>query len=112
MFIFTGYVRLTTNYGPLNLELFCKEVPKTCENFIKLCQKDYYNGTKFHRSIRNFMVQGGDPTGTGKGGESYWGQPFEDEFKQNLNHSGRGVLSMANSGPDTNKSQLLVFYIN
>ncbi|XP_060843545.1 RING-type E3 ubiquitin-protein ligase PPIL2 [Rhopalosiphum padi] len=105
-----GYVRLTTNYGPLNLELFCKEVPKTCENFIKLCQKDYYNGTKFHRSIRNFMVQGGDPTGTGKGGESYWGQPFEDEFKQNLNHSGRGVLSMANSGPDTNKSQFFITY--
>lgn len=52
------------------------------------------------------MVQGGDPTGTGKGGESFWGQPFEDEFQQNLNHSGRGVLSMANSGPNTNKSQL------
>jgi len=93
------------------LELFCKEVPKTCENFIKLCQKDYYDGTKFHRSIRNFMVQGGDPTGTGKGGESYWGQLFEDEFIQNLNHSGQGVLSMANSGPDTNKSQLLVFQL-
>lgn len=101
-----GYIRLTTNYGPLNLELYCQEVPKTCENFMKLCQKDYYNGTKFHRSIRNFMVQGGDPTGTGKGGESYWEQPFEDEFKQNLTHSGRGVLSMANSGPNTNKSQL------
>jgi len=105
-----GYVRLTTNYGPLNLELFCKEVPKTCENFMKLCQKGYYDGTKFHRSIRNFMVQGGDPMGTGKGGESYWGQPFEDEFKQNLNHSGRGILSMANSGPNTNKSQFFITY--
>ena len=62
-----GYVRLTTNLGPLNLELHCEYVPKTCENFIKLCQKGYYNGTKFHRSIRHFMVQGGDPTGTGTG---------------------------------------------
>ena len=58
-----GYVRLTTNHGPLNLELHCEYVPKTCENFIKLCQKGYYNGTRFHRSIRHFMIQGGDPTG-------------------------------------------------
>ncbi|PIO32372.1 hypothetical protein AB205_0189110, partial [Aquarana catesbeiana] len=80
-------------------------IPKTCENFIKLCKKNYYDGTIFHRSIRNFVIQGGDPTGTGTGGESYWGKPFKDEIKPNLSHTGRGVLSMANSGPNTNKSQ-------
>ena len=60
-----GYVRFTTNMGPLNFELHCEYAPKTCENFIKLCQKGYYDGTKFHRSIRHFMIQGGDPLGTG-----------------------------------------------
>jgi hypothetical protein len=60
-----GYVRMTTNMGPLNFELHCEYAPKTCENFIKLCQKGYYDGTKFHRSIRHFMIQGGDPLGTG-----------------------------------------------
>ncbi|XP_067556108.1 RING-type E3 ubiquitin-protein ligase PPIL2 isoform X1 [Pseudorca crassidens] len=100
-----GYVRLHTNLGDLNLELHCDLTPKTCENFIKLCKKQYYDGTLFHRSIRNFVIQGGDPTGTGTGGESYWGKPFRDEFRPNLSHTGRGVLSMANSGPNTNKSQ-------
>uniref|UniRef100_A0A8C4TDU3 RING-type E3 ubiquitin-protein ligase PPIL2 n=1 Tax=Erpetoichthys calabaricus TaxID=27687 RepID=A0A8C4TDU3_ERPCA len=93
-----GYVRLHTNKGDLNLELHCNMVPKTCENFIKLCKTAYYDGTVFHRSIRNFMIQGGDPTGTGTG-KKY-------EFKPNLSHAGRGVLSMANSGPNSNKSQL------
>ena len=101
-----GYVRLMTNLGHLNLELHCDYVAKTCENFIKLVQKGYYDGTKFHRSIRHFMIQGGDPTGTGSGGDSYWGGTFKDEFKQFLSHTGRGILSMANSGTDTNKSQL------
>jgi peptidyl-prolyl cis-trans isomerase-like 2 len=119
-----GYVRLLPNKGPLNLEVFCDVLPKTCENFLKLCASGYYDGTKFHRSIRNFMVgfhwgtsvleiktnlmqiQGGDPTGTGLGGKSIWGTPFEDEFKAHLTHTGRGVLSMANCGPNTNKSQL------
>ncbi|KAG8224200.1 hypothetical protein J437_LFUL002654 [Ladona fulva] len=105
-----GYVRLYTNLGPLNLELHCDMVPKTCENFMKLCEKGFYNKTKFHRSIRNFMVQGGDPTGTGNGGESIWGKPFEDEFKPNLTHTGRGILSMANSGPNTNSSQFFITY--
>ncbi|PVD31595.1 hypothetical protein C0Q70_07010 [Pomacea canaliculata] len=100
-----GYVRLVTNLGPLNVELHCDMVPRTCENFIKLCNSGYYDGTIFHRSIRNFIIQGGDPTGTGKGGESAWGEPFKDELKPNLTHAGRGVLSMANSGPNTNKSQ-------
>ncbi|XP_028336003.1 RING-type E3 ubiquitin-protein ligase PPIL2 isoform X3 [Physeter macrocephalus] len=102
-----GYVRLHTNLGDLNLELHCDLTPKTCENFIKLCKKQYYDGTLFHRSIRNFVIQGGDPTGTGTGGESYWGKPFRDEFRPNLSHTGRGVLSMANSGPNTNKSQFV-----
>ncbi|XP_011152553.1 peptidyl-prolyl cis-trans isomerase-like 2 [Harpegnathos saltator] len=105
-----GYVRLFTNFGALNLELFCDLVPKTCENFIKHCQNGYYNGTKFHRSIRNFMIQGGDPTNTGNGGESIWGKPFEDEFKPVLSHLGRGILSMANSGPNTNGSQFFITF--
>nr|XP_015221340.1 PREDICTED: peptidyl-prolyl cis-trans isomerase-like 2 [Lepisosteus oculatus] len=105
-----GYVRLHTNKGDVNLELHCDKVPKACENFIKLCQKGYYDGTVFHRSIRNFMIQGGDPTGTGTGGESYWGKPFKDEFRPNLSHTGRGVLSMANSGPNTNKSQFFITF--
>jgi len=105
-----GYLRLMTNKGPLNLELHCDLVPKTCENFVKLAQKGYYNNTKFHRSIKNFMIQGGDPTATGKGGESFWGEPFKDEFKSNLTHTGRGILSMANSGPDSNKSQFFITF--
>ena len=105
-----GYVRLVTNLGDLNLELHCDIVPKTCENFIQLCKKGYYDGTNFHRSIRNFMIQGGDPTGTGRGGQSYWGTPFKDEFKFNLSHSERGILSMANSGKDTNKSQFFITF--
>ncbi|KAM3177863.1 hypothetical protein ACTXT7_003700 [Hymenolepis weldensis] len=95
-----GFVRLVTSFGNLNLELHCDLVPKTCENFIRLCESGYYNDTTFHR------IQGGDPTGTGLGGDSIWGGSFPDEFKDNLKHDSRGVLSMANSGPNSNKSQL------
>ncbi|XP_074094718.1 RING-type E3 ubiquitin-protein ligase PPIL2 [Cotesia typhae] len=105
-----GYVRLVTNFGTLNLELHCDIVPKTCENFLKHCQTGYYDNTKFHRSIRNFMIQGGDPTNTGNGGKSIWDAPFADEFKPNLTHQGRGILSMANSGPDTNGSQFFITF--
>lgn len=105
-----GYVRLATNFGQLNFELYCDVTPKTCDNFIKHCLSGYYNGTKFHRSIRNFMIQGGDPTGTGLGGESIWKKPFEDEIKPNLHHTGRGILSMANSGPNTNGSQFFITF--
>lgn len=105
-----GYVRIHTNKGDINLELHCDKIPKAGENFIGLCKKGYYDGTVFHRSIRNFMIQGGDPTGTGTGGESLWGKPFKDEFKPNLSHTGRGVLSMANSGPNTNKSQFFITF--
>nr|XP_013190079.1 unnamed protein product [Amyelois transitella] len=105
-----GYIRLITNMGPLNFELYCDVTPKACDNFIKLCNNGYYNGTKFHRSIRNFMIQGGDPTGSGLGGESIWKKPFEDEIRPNLHHTGRGVLSMANSGPNTNGSQFFITF--
>lgn len=101
-----GYVRFVTNLGPLNLEVYCNDVPMASENFIRHCANGYYNGTKFFRSIRNFMVQGGDPTNTGTGGDSIWGKKFRDEFRTNLTHTGRGVLSMANSGKNTNGSQL------
>ncbi|EDW31879.1 GL11352 [Drosophila persimilis] len=105
-----GYVRLNTNFGPLNIELYCDQIPRACDNFIKHCADGYFNNVLFHRSIRNFIVQGGDPTGTGSGGESIWGKKFDDEFKPNLTHTGRGVLSMANSGPNTNGSQFFITY--
>lgn len=105
-----GYVRVHTTHGDLNIELHCDIAPRACENFITLCERGYYNGIAFHRSIRNFMIQGGDPTGTGKGGESIWGKPFKDEVNSKLLHSGRGVISMANSGPHTNGSQFFILY--
>ena len=105
-----GYVRLHTSAGQLNIELCADLCPKTCENFIALCESGYYNNTVFHRSIKNFMVQGGDPTGTGKGGVSIWGRTFEDEFDSRLTHGGRGVVSMANSGKSTNGSQFFILY--
>ncbi|OIV92843.1 hypothetical protein TanjilG_00977 [Lupinus angustifolius] len=105
-----GYVQLHTTHGDLNIELHCDITPRACENFITLCERGYYNGVSFHRSIRNFMIQGGDPTGTGKGGESIWGKPFKDELNSKLVHSGRGVVSMANSGPHTNGSQFFILY--
>ncbi|XP_059624017.1 peptidyl-prolyl cis-trans isomerase CYP65 [Cornus florida] len=105
-----GYVQLHTTHGDLNIELHCDITPRTCENFITLCERGYYNGVAFHRNIRNFMIQGGDPTGTGRGGESIWGKPFKDEVNSKLLHSGRGVVSMANSGPHTNGSQFFIMY--
>ncbi|KAK6103553.1 RING-type E3 ubiquitin-protein ligase PPIL2 [Brugia pahangi] len=105
-----GYVRIITNYGAINLELYCKDVPRACENFIKHCKNGYYNNTKFHRVIRNFMMQGGDPTGTGKGGDSIWGKPFKDEIIRSFSHNQRGILSMANQGTDTNKSQFFITF--
>ncbi|MED6194771.1 cytochrome P450 monooxygenase 65 [Stylosanthes scabra] len=105
-----GYVQLHTTHGELNIELHCDITPRACENFITLCERGYYNGVAFHRNIRNFMIQGGDPTGTGKGGQSIWGQPFKDELNSKLVHSGRGVVSMANSGPHTNGSQFFILY--
>ncbi|CAI9758484.1 unnamed protein product [Fraxinus pennsylvanica] len=86
-----GYIRLQMTHGDLNIELHCDITPRTCENFITLCECGYYNGVAFHRNIRNFMLQGGDPTGTGIGGESTWGKPFKDELNSKLLHSGRGI---------------------
>jgi len=105
-----GYVQLHTTHGDLNIELHCDITPRTCENFITLCERGSYNGVAFHRNIRNFMIQGGDPTGTGRGGESIWGKPFKDEFNSKLLHSERGIVSMANSGPHTNGSQFFILY--
>jgi peptidyl-prolyl cis-trans isomerase-like protein 2 len=101
-------VTLHTNMGDLNLELYPHWTPKTCDNFISLCERGYYDNTKFHRLIPGFMIQGGDPTGTGKGGESIFKKDFEDEFYQKLKHDSAGVLAMANRGKATNGSQ---FYI-
>jgi len=106
-----GYVRLSTTHGDLALELDTEHAPRAVWNFIQLSKKGYYDDVKFHRNIRNFMLQGGDPTGTGKGGSSIWGQPFIDEFAQSpLHHSARGILSMANKGKNTNTSQFFITY--
>ncbi|KAJ3003387.1 RING-type E3 ubiquitin-protein ligase ppil2 [Thoreauomyces humboldtii] len=105
-----GYAQIKTNLGTINLELYCDEAPHACYNMIQLAKKGYYDGSRFHRSIKNFMIQGGDPTGTGRGGESCWGKPFDDEFKPSLKHTGRGILSMANKGKNTNTSQFFITY--
>ncbi len=101
-------VVMETTMGTIEIEMFAKETPKTVENFIGLARKGYYNGINFHRIIDNFMIQGGDPTGTGRGGESIWGKPFADEFSPKLKHEGPGILSMANAGPGTNGSQFFI----
>ncbi|MBR7091565.1 MAG: peptidylprolyl isomerase, partial [Clostridia bacterium] len=95
---------LHTNYGDVRVRLFAEKAPKAVENFVTHAKNGYYDGLIFHRVIDGFMIQGGDPTGTGRGGESIWGAPFEDEFNLDLRHF-RGALSMANAGPRTNGSQ-------
>ncbi|XP_055378375.1 peptidyl-prolyl cis-trans isomerase-like 3 [Condylostylus longicornis] len=103
-------VTLHTDCGEIKIELFCEDCPKTCENFLALCASDYYNNCMFIRNIKGFIVQTGDPTNTGKGGESIWGGKFADELKESLKHNDRGIVSMANSGPDTNASQFFFTY--
>lgn len=105
-----GYARFSTNVGELNLELYPEFAPKAVWNFIQLANRGYYKGVKFHRNIKNFMIQGGDPTSTGRGGQSCWGKTFADEFEGPLTHDARGVLSMANKGKDTNTSQFFITY--
>ncbi len=101
-------VVLETNQGNVEIKLFNDVAPKACENFKGLVAKGYYNGLIFHRVIKSFMVQGGDPTGTGRGGESLWGGRFEDEFSPNVKFDRKGLLAMANSGPATNGSQFFI----
>lgn len=102
------YAVIETNMGKIEIELFEKATPKAVKNFTELTQKGYYNGVIFHRVIDGFMIQGGDPTGTGRGGESFFGQEFEDEFVDTLRHTVPGILSMANRGPNTNGSQFFI----
>lgn len=101
-------VVLETNQGTIKLTLYNDVAPKTCENFVGLVKKGYYDGTIFHRVIKDFMVQGGDPTGTGRGGESLWGGTFEDEFSPNVGFNKKGLIAMANRGPATNGSQFFI----
>ncbi len=98
---------IKTNRGDITVQLFPELAPKTVQNFIELSKKGYYDGVIFHRVIPDFMIQGGDPTGTGMGGESIYGESFEDEFSRELFNL-RGALSMANSGPNTNGSQFFI----
>ena len=94
-------VCMKTNFGDMKFRMFPDKAPKACENFLQHANAGYYDDLIFHRVINDFMIQGGDPTGTGMGGESIWNKPFEDEFDAHL-HNFRGALSMANSGPHTN----------
>lgn len=97
-----------TTQGNIELALFDDLAPKTCDNFKQLVQKKYYDGIIFHRVIKSFMIQGGDPTGTGRGGASVWGGKFEDEFDPSLSFDRKGLLAMANAGPNTNGSQFFI----
>ena len=101
-------VVLETNQGVIEIKLMPEAAPKACENFTKLVEEGYYNGLIFHRVIKNFMIQGGDPTGTGRGGQSVWGEPFEDEVRADVKFNRPGILAMANSGPNTNASQFFI----
>lgn len=98
---------IKTNHGDIVIQLFPEEAPMTVENFVRLAQKGYYDGVTFHRVISDFMIQGGDPEGTGAGGQSIWGHNFEDEFSNELFNL-RGALSMANAGTNTNGSQFFI----
>jgi len=101
-------VSVETTIGTFTVELYYEHAPKTCKNFLELSKKGYYNNVVFHRIIKDFMIQGGDPTGTGRGGESIYGKKFEDEITRDLKHTGAGIFSMANSGPGTNGSQFFI----
>ncbi len=96
---------IKTNRGDIVLKLYASQAPRTVNNFVCLAQDGYYDGVTFHRVIKNFMIQGGDPTGTGRGGPGY---TFKDEFDPKLKHDKAGVLSMANAGPNTNGSQFFI----
>ncbi len=99
---------IVTGHGPIEVRLFAEEAPETVNNFVFLAREGYFDGTTFHRVIKDFMVQGGDPTGTGMGGPGYH---IRDEFHPNLRHDKPGVLSMANAGPNTGGSQFFVTHV-
>ena len=99
------YANFETTLGNFTIELFEKQVPNTVGNFVKLAEKNFYDGVIFHRVIDGFMLQGGDPTGTGRGGPGY---TFADEIDPTLKHNSEGILSMANAGPNTNGSQFFI----
>ena len=99
---------LETNQGIIEIRLMPDAAPRACENFMKLAESGYYDGVIFHRVIKDFMIQGGDPTGTGRGGDSIWGKPFEDEVSDALKFDRPGLLAMANAGPNTNGSQFFI----
>jgi peptidylprolyl isomerase len=99
---------LKTNQGVIEIKLMPEVAPKACENFQKLIEQGYYDGIIFHRVIKNFMIQGGDPTGTGLEGDSIWGRPFEDEVRPDVKFDRPGLLAMANAGPNTNQSQFFI----
>lgn len=101
-------VVMETTEGTIEITLKPEVAPKACENMIQLAKKQYYDGTKFHRVIPNFMIQGGDPQGTGMGGASVWGVNFKDEFKTGVQFNRPGLLAMANRGPNTNGSQFFI----
>jgi peptidylprolyl isomerase len=101
-------VTLETNQGTIKLKLFPDVAPLTCENFVGLVQKGYYDGLIFHRVIPDFMIQGGDPAGTGEGGTSIWGKEFKNEVSDKVKFDAKGKLAMANAGPDTNGSQFFI----
>jgi peptidylprolyl isomerase len=99
---------IETTQGNIEIQLFSDIAPKTVENFLTHAKDHYYDGTIFHRVIPNFMIQGGDPLGTGTGGESIWGKSFADEFNPSVKFDKKGVLAMANRGPNTNGSQFFI----
>jgi len=105
---------IETNHGNIEIEFYREDAPKTVENFVELSKRGYYDGVIFHRVIEGFMIQGGDPTGTGRGGESIYGKRFEDEIDPNsdIYKTGykRGVVAMANAGPNTNGSQFFIMH--
>jgi len=107
---------IQTNKGTIRFELLETDAPKTTENFITLVQRGYYDGVIFHRVIRGFMIQGGDPTGTGRGGESAWGGRFNDEINRSSDVYKKGykagVVAMANAGPNTNGSQFFIMHVD
>ena len=104
----TYYATIKTNKGDMRLKLFADKTPQTVNNFIFLARDKFYDGVPFHRVIKDFMIQTGDPTGTGRGGPGY---RFDDEIVPDLRHDSAGVLSMANAGPNTNGSQFFITHV-